>query len=495
MTRWGWPGWRRIGAAFGLGATMALGQAPLNLWWLAVPALAGVVWLVANSQNPRSAAWLGLFAGAGHFALALSWIVEPFLIDIARHGWMIPFAVVFLSFGLALFWASAAGLAALLPKPQRALGFALTLTLAELARGTVLTGFPWALIGHIWIATPLAQLAALIGPNGLTLLTALVAALPIAYRARGLATSAALLACVTGFGLWRLSLPDPAATHPITLRLVQPNAEQHLKWDPTQARIIFDRQLAFTAAKPTPDLVIWPETSVPYLFNTSPDAVLAIARACSGAPVAVGVQRTEGWRGFNSMAVILPDGTVSALYDKHHLVPFGEYIPYGDLMADWFGIVAFAAQEGNGYSPGPAARVLNLGPTLGSVLPLICYEAVFPQDLRAAPTRPDWILQITNDAWFGKINGPYQHLAQAQLRAIEQGLPLARAANTGISAVIDARGRITASLPLGQAAFLDTPLPAAWPAPPYARFGEGAVLVLLAGLALALLRARKSTSA
>ncbi|MDP4033343.1 MAG: apolipoprotein N-acyltransferase [Pseudorhodobacter sp.] len=489
----GWPGAGRVGAAFGLGAVMATGQAPLGFWGMALAALVGITALIADAPGPRPAAWLGLSAGAGYFALALSWIVSPFLIDAARYGWMAPFAVLLMAVGLALFWAAAAALSALATTARRrALAFALALTLAELARGTVLTGFPWALIGHIWIDTPLAQLAAVIGPNGLTLLTTLVAALPVALRWRGLALSAALLATTAGFGMMRLAQPDPAA-RAITLRLVQPNAAQHLKWEPTQAQQNFDRLLAYTAAKPAPDLVIWPETSVPYLLEPGAGAALAIAAASDATPVVVGIQRVDGWRAFNSMAVIGPGGEVTALYDKHHLVPFGEYVPFGDTMADLFGLTAFAAQQGNGYSSGPGAVVLDLGPLLGRVLPLICYEAVFPQDLRAAPQRADWILQITNDAWFGTLTGPYQHLAQARLRAIEQGLPLVRVANTGVSAVIDARGRITAQIPLGQAAWLDAALPPILAAPPYARWGEVPLLLLLAGLCLPLVLRRRST--
>ncbi|MBD3766142.1 MAG: apolipoprotein N-acyltransferase, partial [Rhodobacterales bacterium] len=174
------------------------------------------------------------------------------------------------------------------------------------------------------------------------------------------------------------------------------------------------------------------------------------------------------------------------VYDKHHLVPFGEYMPAGDLAYGMFGIAAFAAQQGAGYSPGPGARVLDLGGALGRVLPLICYEAVFPQDLHAAPERADWILQVTNDAWFGRWSGPFQHLAQARLRAVEQGLPLIRVANTGVSAVIDARGRVLRALPLGEAGFLDAALPAALPAPPHARWGDGPLVLLLAGLGLGL---------
>jgi apolipoprotein N-acyltransferase len=274
------------------------------------------------------------------------------------------------------------------------------------------------------------------------------------------------------------------------IRLVQPNAEQHLKWDPERARFYFNRLLELSAmpseAKTRPELVIWPETSVPYLLNRAGGALGDIAAASLGAVTVVGIQRTEDDRGWNSMAVIAPDGQVGEVYDKHHLVPFGEYIPFGDLAYSLFGVQAFAAQVGNGYSAGSGAAVLDLGPRFGLALPLICYEAVFPQDLRAAPGRARFILQITNDAWFGTLTGPFQHLAQARLRAIEQGLPLVRSANTGVSAVVDARGRIIAELPLGVAAFLDAALPVALPPTPYARFGEAPFLVLWFALAFGL---------
>ncbi len=487
--RSGWPGWAETGAAFGLGAVMATGQAPFGLWWITLPALAALTALITRAPGPKTAAWLGLFGGAGYFALALSWLIQPFLIDAATHGWMAPFAVVLMAFGLALFWAAAAALATRFTGPRRTLVLALTLTLAEFLRGHVLTGFPWALIGHIWIDTPMAQLAALLGPTGLTLLTTLMAALPIAFRARGLVAAAALLAATTAFGAARLDQKDPPA-RPLTIRLAQPNADQQSKWDPERARFYFDRLLDYSAALPAPDLVIWPETSVPYLLDRNPELAAVLADAGQGATLAVGIQREDSGRFFNSLAVITPDARIAAIYDKQHLVPFGEYIPFGDLAYSLFGLTAFAAQQGNGYAPGPGPSILDLGRVIGRVLPLICYEAVFPQDLLNAPGRPDWILQITNDAWFGTLTGPYQHLAQARLRAIEQGLPLVRVANTGVSAVIDAKGRVIATIPLGKAAFLDASLPAALPPTPYARFGEAPALVLLAGLAAALLTRR-----
>jgi apolipoprotein N-acyltransferase len=484
--RLGFPGWRSLWLPLGLGAAMASGQAPVGWWWVTLPALALLLHRLARA-TPAQAAWMGWFAGAGYFGAALTWIVSPFMVDASRDGWMAPFALVLMAFGLALFWALACGLARRGGMPLLALVTALTA--AELARGYVLTGFPWALIGHVWIDTAPAQLAALIGPSGLTFLTFATAALAASLHPTRLISAAALLAAMWGFGLWQLSQPDPAAPG-ATLRLVQPNAPQDAKWDPENAQFFFDRLMAATAAPGEVDLVIWPETALPYLVVTNPDLPALIATAGRGAPVAVGLQRVEGLRGWNSLQVFGPGGAVLASYDKHHLVPFGEYIPLADLAYDWFGIEAFAAQTGHAYSAGPGPLVWDLG-RLGLVLPLICYEAVFPQDLRTA-VRPDWLLQVTNDAWFGTLTGPFQHAAQARLRAVEQGLPLVRVANTGVTEVVDARGRITAALPFGTDGFLDAALPGPLPATPYSRWGEIPLLVWLAGcVALLLIKRRR----
>ncbi|MDB5665855.1 apolipoprotein N-acyltransferase [Cypionkella sp.] len=472
-----WSGLRPISVAALLGVLVATGQAPLGAWYLALPALAGLCWLIARSTAP---VWLAWFAGAGYFAAALNWIVQPFMVDVAKDGWMAPFALVFLAFGMALFWA----LAGLLSRYARspAIGFAIALAATDLLRGYVRTGFPWALIGHIWIDTPVAQLAAYVGPSGLSLLTALLAAGLASRRPLPAGLAIVSLAAAWTFGMWTLAQPMPN-DRPVTLRLVQPNAEQQAKWDPDLANQFFNRLLAFTEAKPTPDLVIWPETSLPYLLDLHPEIGGMIASAGNGASVAIGMQRVEGDKAWNSLAIIAPDGIRGQTYDKHHLVPFGEYIPFGDTLLSWSNIAAFASQAGNGYMAGPGPQLLDFGPKLGRALPLICYEAVFPQDLRGTE-RPDWLLQITNDAWFGHWTGPFQHAAQARLRAIEQGLPLVRVANTGVTAVYDARGRITASLPFETASYLDAALPAALPATIYAVFGEYPVLLLLLGLFL-----------
>ena len=489
------PSRLRLLLATATGAGIAAGQAPLGLWWLALPLLALLFHLIDRETRPLSAAWIGWLAGAGYFAAAMFWIAEPFMVDAARHGWMAPFALLLLSFGIALFWA----LAAWLGTRRRlwgsvALPLALAFTAAELLRSYVLTGLPWALIGHIWIDTPLMQLAALIGPLGLTLLACLVAALPVAGLARSRPVGLAgltLAALIIGTGwLWghsQLALADAPRSPALVVRLVQPNAPQAEKWREDRAQVFLQRQLSFTAvrATPQPDVVVWPETAVPYLLDQSAPVLQAIARASQGVPVILGLNRREGDRYYNSLIVTGAGGAVTASYDKHHLVPFGEYFPGGNIAAT-FGLTGFAARQGDGFSAGPGAVVLNLG-ALGRVLPLICYEAVFPQDLNAAPERPDWLVQITNDAWFGNLSGPWQHLAQARLRAVEQGLPLVRAANTGISAVIDARGRVVRSLPLNQTGYADAALPPSLPPTLYARTGDRAVLVLLVLLGLGLL--------
>lgn len=487
------PGGRAAALDVVSGAAIALGQAPLSAWYLAFPAL---IWAMSRMVRPASvagSAWVGLLVGAGYFGASLNWIVSPFFIDPWVYGWMAPFAVVLMAFGFGLFWSFAN--AAACRFPGRPLALAAALGAVELLRGYILTGFPWALVGHMWHDWPLVQTVSLWGATGLTAVTLALAALPLIGRWWGAGFAAVAVVAGTGFGLWQLDQPEPP-TRAASLRLVQPNAEQHLKWDPDQARVLFQRQLEFTSEGTPADLTIWPETAVPYLLEYSPEVAPIITNASGGSKVAMGIQRVEGDRGWNSLRVLEGDGALVVTYDKFHLVPFGEYMPMGDLLQDWFGIGAFAAQVGNGYSAGTGPQVLDMGPTLGRVLPLICYEAVFPQIPRGAPERPDWMLQITNDAWFGTLTGPFQHFEQARLRAIEQGLPLIRVANTGVTAVIDARGRVVQSLPFGVAGYLDVPgVPGALAETFYARWGEWPVILgVFALFGLSLRRARPSVA-
>jgi apolipoprotein N-acyltransferase len=441
-------------------------------------------------------AWIGATA---YFAVALHWIVEPFLVDAARDGWMAPFALVLMAAGLALFWAMPAWLAArLVPLARpgwRITALCASLILSEAARGTVLTGFPWAYPGHILIDTPMLGAARIAGGQGLNLLVlGYGAAFAVLFLRRpslagGLAVLPLAALVIGGAGA---PPPETAPDAPV-IRLIQPNAPQHLKWRRDMIPVFFQRGLDLTAAPPedagrAPDLIIWPETSLPQILDRSDVARSEIARAAGAARVIVGAQRYEGVRPVNTMALLDAEGRIEGVHDKHHLVPFGEYMPYGETLAR-LGLSGLAEILPGGYAPGPGPALLDLGGDLGTAFPMICYEAIFPGYIRQVDARPDWMLHITNDAWFGTFSGPYQHLALARLRAAEQGVPLLRAANTGISAVIDARGHVVESLPLGEAGYLDAGLPPALSPTLYARTGDAPVLILVAIAALATIAA------
>lgn len=455
-----------------LGMVAALGQAPWGLWPLTILALGVIVFRTARARSPARAAWHAGMAGTGYFGLALNWIVDPFLVQPEIYGWMAPFALILIALGGGLFWAVPGWVAGRIASGLQTRGiiFAAGLVISDWLRGWILTGFPWALLGHVWIDTPASQAASLIGAIGLSALTITAATLPLAFwRGNsgklfgiwpGGVLSVLLISVFWTGGLKRLD--TPFETRDITLRLVQPNAEQALKWNPEWSEVFWQRLLDESSTKadgPHPDAVIWPETAVSFLLNSGQDLLPVIGHSAQ-APVLMGIQRADSSRFYNSLVEITENGEVAQTYDKFHLVPFGEYIPWGNILAK-IGIKAFAAQEGFGFTSGSGPAVITPS-GLPPVQPLICYEAIFPQHVRAV-SGAEWLLQITNDGWFGTYSGPYQHLAQARLRAIESGLPVMRAANTGVSAAIDPLGRITASLPLGVVGHLDVALPAPLP--------------------------------
>lgn len=471
--------WSRL-LPVALGAVAALGQAPFDFPLAMIAAMAAVMRIYLHQPNPRAAAFLGFAFGFGYFAVALHWIVSPFLVDAARHGWMAPFAVVIMAAGGALFWSVAFGIARRLSSQLWAL--ILCWTAVEMLRAYIFTGFPWASPAQAMVDTLLGQLLAWIGPHGVNLVVI---------------ASAAYIASLVRFGwVLRTVLLLPLAlvilTPPLVgrvplsdsvLRLVQPNAPQSEKWDPEKIGIYYDRQLAFTAAAADPELgppdaIIWPETAIPWTLDRSGVILEEIAAAAGGTPVILGAQRSEDGRYYNALATLGPQGQVTEIYDKHHLVPFGEYVPLGDFAAR-FGIYGMAPTHGAGFSAGQGAALMDLGP-IGRALPLICYEAVFAHDVNAAPARADFIIHATNDAWFGTYAGPQQHLAQARMRAIEQGLPVARAANTGITAMIDPWGGIMRSIGMGEAGFIDAALPLPLPPTFYTRTGDAPLAIFLA---------------
>jgi apolipoprotein N-acyltransferase len=459
-----------------LGGLAAIGQAPFDLPIVAFIALILVFNLFRLTQTMRQAAWVGWVFGCGYFLISLHWIVEPFLVDAARDGWMAPFAILLISGGLALFWGAAFAVAHRIEASGRLSGWALVFswTLFEMLRAYVFTGFPWAMPSYVLVNSMAGQAAAWVGPHGLNLiLFGAACGVGALFRADGRRAWLGGLAFVVA--AWAIfSGPEPqeiALDRPVA-RLIQPNAPQHQKWEPEHAAVFFARALEATRAdaEVAPDVIIWPETAVPAFLENSELAVDSIAQAANGIAVVTGILRSDWPQFFNSAILIDQDGVVADIYDKSHLVPFGEYMPLGDFLAD-FGISGLAAREGHGYSAGAGARLMDLG-AVGYALPLICYEAIFPQDVAATKTRPDVLMQLTNDAWFGSFSGPYQNLAQAQMRAIEQGLPMLRAANTGVSAMIDSHGVIRAAMAMDTDGYLDVVVPQPLAATPYSRSGD-----------------------
>ncbi len=479
-------GWRGVLCALLAGMVLALGHAPVSQFWLPVLALPVILWRLEGATGPRGAARVGWLVGLGYFCVLLNWLVEPFMVQPEIHGWMAPFALIGMTGGLALFWAIAFGFARHLSVSGRSPTLLLVCCWAatEFARAHILTGFPWGLLAYMWVDTPAIQVASVIGSHGLGFLT-LLAGLMLGHLSLRTGTVAvALIAACFGFGIWQHNRPIPERTEPLRVRIVQPNAAQHLKWLPEYQPVFFERLLSETRkpAERAPDVVIWPETAVPFLLGEQPHYQKLITDAAGdGAEVILGIRRLErteaGNRWFNSLAVLGPDGEVIADYDKHHLVPFGEYMPLGHLV----GRLGITGLTGTSFSAGPGPVALATE-NLPSFLPLICYEAVFPHEMQAPGIRPEWLIQVTNDGWFGKYSGPQQHFDQARVRAIEQGLPMARAANTGISAIIDARGRVISSLNLGEFGSIDADLPNSLPPTPYSRFGDFPAIVVVVSI-------------
>jgi len=467
----GLSGWRRHGAAMLFGVLAALAMPPVSLipvLWLALPVLA---LQIDSAKRPRGAFAAGWWWGFGHFSAGFYWIAHAMLIDPWKFGWMIPFAVFGLGGGIALFTALAAYAARRFAPagPARILMLAAAWVFLEWCRSWFLTGFPWNLLGSVWIATlPVAQFASAFGVYGLSWLTLLAAAMPAVLalpdlKGRRIAVALPHL-LLAGVALWGW-LRIPAEAQPvwpgISLRLVQADVNQADKWTPGMRWLHLQQHIEMSTAPgfENQTAVIWPETAAPVFIEHDPSARDLLVQAVpphglllTGAPrgqFADG-QITEIW---NSLQALDGVGHVLGTYDKAHLVPFGEYVPFSKILP-----LPKITAGSIDFSPGPGPRTLEL-PGLPPVSPIICYEAIFPGAVADRDHRPAWLLNITNDGWFGLSAGPYQHFAAARLRAIEEGLPLARAANTGITAVVDPFGRVTNKLSLGEKGILDGALP------------------------------------
>jgi apolipoprotein N-acyltransferase len=511
-------GWKRAAIALAAGALSSFAMAPFSAWPVLFVTFPVMVWLVDGAGGGRlrgvpAAAMVGWWFGLGYFVPGLYWIGYAFLVDAPTFAWLMPFAVLGLPAYLALFPAFGFALARLIwtKDASRVLALAVSLTISEWLRGHVLTGFPWNALGYA-LTEPLAlaQTASLIGLWGLTFLSVAIFASPavlIDGSSRGrkpwIAPAMALLLLVAMgiFGVVRLSLQPTTMVANAKLRIMQPNLQQDVRFNYAAKPEVMKKYLTLSDRASGPQstgvrdasILIWPESAFPFFLTREADAMAQIADLLpKGTVLITGSVRAPDLppgakvtRAYNSIYTIDHDGSVLSIYDKLHLVPFGEYLPFQNWM-EKLGFVQLTKVQG-GFIAGTRRRPLEI-PNAPRVLPLICYEAIFPEDVASRDDRPGWIVNLTNDGWFGISTGPYQHLQQARLRAIEQGLPVVRAANTGVSAVIDPLGRIVARLGLGVEGVLDSSLPSAIAPTIYARSGDIPAAIIVAAALLFVVR-------
>jgi apolipoprotein N-acyltransferase len=509
-------GWRRRLVAVLAGTASALAMAPFHLWpvlWVTLPVL---VWLIDAALASRAHAietpWyarpmvataeVGWLFGFGYFLAGLYWIGAAFLVEADRFAVFMPVAVLAMPAGLALFYAGAVALAAAFWRPGlgRVLVLALSLSAFEWLRGHVLSGFPWNVLGYaLTYPDALMQSASVLGIYGLTLAAVLVFALPpvlwnettggpAGLRGRAAAVAIALAPLfVAGIaGHIRLTLAASTTVPDVKIRIVQPSVPQREKWIPANQSRFFQEHLDLSIRNPAGEIdnligvtvVIWPEAAMPFRPLETPQALAAIDQMLpEGVALIAGAVRAEKapptsprlWSFFNSLLVFVR-GRLLTRYDKIRLVPFGEFLPLRDVLGA-FGLRQLAAM--GSFETGETPRPLLGIPGLPAAVALICYEAIFPAAVAQGSERPGVIVNITNDGWFGITSGPYQHFHQARTRAVEEGLPLVRAANNGVSAVVDPYGRVLQRLDLEQRGVIDSSLPVALAQPPpYARFGD-----------------------
>ncbi len=484
-------GWRRWLVGLAAGAVGALAMPPFGVLPALALSLVPAVWLLdgAGKNGPsrwapvRSAALVGWIWGFGYFVAGLWWLGAAFLVEADQFAWALPLGVLGLPALLAFFPALGFALARCLwtRDAWRILAFAFGLTVSEWLRGHLFTGFPWnnpgmALGQNLW----LMQSASLVGLYGLTFLAVLMGAAPALLptgrtrRERWTAPGLALagLAAMAAFGAWRIPSEPLASVENVRLRIMQPNLPQDAKFNPRNRDAIMRRYLALSASPGRDDRqathIVWPESAFPFLLHRDPGSLNQIATLLGpGSVLVTGAARMDEplpgeavGKFYNAIQVIDEKGTILGSYDKVHLVPFGEYVPkFFDALIRAVGLRQFVHIPG-GFEPSATRATLTV-PGLPPVAASICYEAIFPGEALPDGPRPSLILNVTNDAWFGRTPGPYQHFAQARLRAVEEGLPLVRAANTGISAVVDPYGRLVSSLPLSVEGVLDSDLPVA----------------------------------
>lgn len=491
----GLTGWRRLLFSFVAGAISAAGFEPLNIFALLLLSYGALVLLIDGAAGKdhrlRNAAIIGWAFYFGQYLAGWYWLGYAFLVDPAHHLWQMPFAVVALPAAVALLGAGASVLGVLfwVKGPSRLLVFAIVMGCAEWLRGHVFTGFPWNLPGYSWGASlAVLQGASVMGAYGLSFLTILFGASLadlFAGRLRPALAMSAVFLLMWGYGLHRLESATRRDVPGVFLRLVQPDIPQREKINPRYWIANWEKLMALSLApdrRGLPTHIIWPESATGFAIARAPGAIQQLKLLTRrGQTMILGsvrlVQGPHGEAGYNSLYLFAPHHDSPLVYDKFHLVPFGEYVPFAKLLSQ----VGFTqiTDSAIGFSAGDHPHVMAV-PGAPPMTPLICYEVIFPHAVTdgSAP-RPGWFVNITDDSWFGPWAGPRQHFLIARVRAIEEGLPIVRDANTGISAVIDAVGRVRAELGLNKSGDIDTALPVALPPTIYARFGDLVFLLLL----------------
>jgi apolipoprotein N-acyltransferase len=481
-------GFPRAILAIGAGAVGALALPPFGVFATLFVSFTLLVWLLDGmASDPdagwfarfRSAFWIGWLFGFGYFVAGLWWLGNALLVEADEFAWALPLAVLGLPAYLAIFYGLATAIARSLWSDGmgRLAALAFGFGLGEWLRGIVATGFPWNAIGYGAMPFPLMmQSAAVLGISGMTILAVFVFSAPALLGTRkgmrsGLAIATILFAVHLGYGAWRLHTADAALAevsgNETTVRIVQPLIDQARKLDDAERTAIFEEHLTLSALPPEdgpkrPDIVVWPETSVPFILTQNPDALARISDVLQDGQVLItGAVRSEeagpgsAPRYYNSIYVIDSQGQIVSASDKVHLVPFGEYVPYEDVLRN-IGIPEAIAMPG-GFSAAPSQTMLTL-PSGQTFYPLICYEAIFADEIGAQVEGTAALLNVTNDGWFGVTPGPYQHFQQARIRSVENGLFMIRGANTGISAFIDPFGRITKGIGYNQKGVIDATL-------------------------------------
>ncbi len=478
--------WKRQALIFLCGAFTSFALPPFYLTplcFLTFPIFIVLLDSIQNIKNNKKkfftfALSCGIF-GFSYFICGLWWLCNAFLTDLDSFGWAIPLAILVPPLYLSLYWFCSGFIVGLLWTKGIARFFALAfaLGLAEWLRAFLFTGFPWNSLGYTAMPTPMfMQSDAIVGLYGMNILAVLVYSLPTVLltdekKKLALFLCLSLILIHSGFGFYRLhTIENTAEDQKKTywVRIIQPSIQQNVKLRNNTREAMLEAHMNLSAIpttdkNPEPDFIVWPEASVPYLLYDKSSISMHIASLLKPKQWAmIGAVRVSNdppysqIQYFNTIAVINAQGNILNTSDKLHLVPFGEYLPYQNLLKK-IGLRILADNIG-GYSAAHVRKTVTM-PNGFSYLPLICYEAIFPHEMTFKGAPPQAIINVTNDAWFGVTPGPYQHLQQAQLRAVELGIPLIRAANNGISAVIDSYGRIVVALAQNTVGIIDSQIP------------------------------------